>query len=150
MTVDTKELPTKLTDLEVTAPSNELLNPKMAFGMFLCGAGILFFFIFYGVLQERIMTIPYGDEQVMFTYSAYLVLSNRLVAIVTALAFLYFQNQTFKPVAPLHKYFSISISNTCATFCQYEALKYVSFPTQTLGKCGKTIPVIILSFLICF
>lgn len=148
---DGKDLPTKIGDIiptEVQPPNDELLNPKRAFGMFLCGGGILFFFIFYGILQERIMTKPYGDDGAMFTYSAYLVLSNRIIAIVTALAFLYFQNQSFKPVAPLHKYFSISISNTCATFCQYEALKYVSFPTQTLGKCGKTIPVIILSFLI--
>lgn len=30
-----------------------------------------------------------------------------------------------------------------ATFCQYEALKYVSFPIQTLGKCAKMIPVMI-------
>jgi solute carrier family 35 (adenosine 3'-phospho 5'-phosphosulfate transporter), member B2 len=30
-----------------------------------------------------------------------------------------------------------------ATFCQYEALKYVSFPVQTLGKCAKMIPVMI-------
>jgi len=42
----------------------------------------------------------------------------------------------------------ISISNTIATYCQYEALKYVSFPTQTLGKCGKMIPVMILGILI--
>ena len=28
-----------------------------------------------------------------------------------------------------------------ATFCQYEALKHVSFPFQTLGKCAKMIPV---------
>lgn len=34
-------------------------------------------------------------------------------------------------------------SNVVATFCQYEALKYVSFPVQTLGKCAKMIPVMI-------
>ena len=28
-----------------------------------------------------------------------------------------------------------------ATTCQYEALRYVSFPTQTLGKTAKMIPV---------
>jgi len=46
--------------------------------------------------------------------------------------------------APRKKFALVSISNTVATFCQYEALKYVSFPTQTLGKCGKIIPVMIL------
>jgi adenosine 3'-phospho 5'-phosphosulfate transporter B2 len=41
----------------------------------------------------------------------------------------------------------VSVSNFVATFCQYEALKYVSFPTQTLGKCGKIFPVLILGSL---
>jgi len=35
------------------------------------------------------------------------------------------------------------MSNVLATTCQYEALKYVNFPTQTLGKCAKMIPVMI-------
>lgn len=29
--------------------------------------GLIGFFILYGILQERIMTIPYGDPPVMFT-----------------------------------------------------------------------------------
>lgn len=39
-------------------------------------------------------------------------------------------------------------SNVVATFCQYEALKYVSFPVQTLGKCAKMIPVMIWGSLV--
>jgi len=30
-----------------------------------------------------------------------------------------------------------------ATTCQYEALRYVSFPTQTLAKTAKMIPVMV-------
>ena len=48
-----------------------------------------------------------------------------------------------KPVAPIWTYFAVSISNVVATTCQYEALKYVSFPVQTLGKCAKMLPVMI-------
>lgn len=44
----------------------------------------------------------------------------------------------------MYTYAAISLSNVIATWCQYEALKYVSFPTQTLGKCGKMIPVMIM------
>lgn len=33
----------------------------------------------YGVLQERIMTQPYGEEKEHFKYSVFLVLNNRLV-----------------------------------------------------------------------
>ena len=41
------------------------------------------------------------------------------------------------------QYAAVSISNVVATTCQYEALKYVSFPVQTLGKCAKMIPVML-------
>ena len=37
-----------------------------------------------------------------------------------------------KPVAPIYTYMAVSLSNVIATTCQYEALKYVSFPVQTL------------------
>eukprot|EP00971_Amphidinium_carterae_P345351 6486266-Amphidinium_carterae.2 len=43
--------------------------------------------------------------------------------------------------APLWKYVAVSLSNVCASTCQYEALKYVSFPVQMLGKSFKMMPV---------
>jgi len=51
------------------------------------------------------------------------------------------QNQSMRPAAPLSSYIAVSLSNVIATSCQYEALKYVTFPVQTLGKCAKMIPV---------
>lgn len=51
-----------------------------------------------------------------------------------------------KPVAPTYSYAAVSVSNVVATFCQYEALKYVSFILQTLAKSAKMIPVMIWSF----
>lgn len=52
------------------------------------------------------------------------------------------------PVAPLYAYALVSFSNVVATTCQYEALKYVTFPVQTLGKCAKMIPVMVWGILI--
>ena len=46
------------------------------------------------------------------------------------------------------QYAAVSLSNVVATTCQYEALKYVSFPVQTLGKCAKMIPVMVWGALI--
>ena len=63
---------------------------------------------------------------------------------------LLYQGEPTSNVAPLHKYFYISFSNTIASFCQYESLRYISFPTQTLGKCGKMIPVMIIRFFFFF
>merc|ERR1712188_224330 len=97
-----------------------------------------------------IMTQPYGEgeEEERFTYSAFLVLNNRVVACCVAIAILFSKGESMVNVAPILNYFGICISNTAATVCQYEALRYVTFPTQTLGKCGKTIPVLILGTLI--
>merc|ERR1719272_36401 len=62
-----------------------------------------------------------------------------------------FKDPPLKPgqeVPALWKYCMISVSNICATTCQYEALKYVSFPTQTLGKSMKMVPTMIMGFLL--
>lgn len=58
------------------------------------------------------------------------------------------QQQPLAPAAPLTSYAAVSFSNVIATSCQYEALKYVAFPVQTLGKCAKMIPVMIWGTLI--
>eukprot|EP00002_Diphylleia_rotans_P016975 TRINITY_DN3299_c0_g1_i2.p1 TRINITY_DN3299_c0_g1~~TRINITY_DN3299_c0_g1_i2.p1 ORF type:complete len:327 (-),score=71.29 TRINITY_DN3299_c0_g1_i2:207-1187(-) len=95
----------------------------------------------YGILQERIMTTPYGDE--WFEYSVFLVLNNRFAACAVAALVLLIRRDSLAPTAPLYKFFMISVSNVTATTCQYEALRYVNFPTQTLGKCAKMIPVML-------
>jgi adenosine 3'-phospho 5'-phosphosulfate transporter B2 len=51
--------------------------------------------------------------------------------------------ETMGPAAPLSAYSAIAFSNMLATGCQYEALRYVSFPTQTLAKTAKMIPVMV-------
>ncbi|CAK9302094.1 unnamed protein product [Gordionus sp. m RMFG-2023] len=52
-------------------------------------------------------------------------------------------NLILKPA--LYRYSYASLSNILSSWCQYEALKYVSFPTQVLFKSGKIIPVMIMS-----
>jgi len=47
------------------------------------------------------------------------------------------------PVAPSYAYAAVSLSNVVATTCQYEALKFVTLPLQTLGKTAKMIPVML-------
>ena len=97
----------------------------------------------YGILQERIMTVPFGPDKRRFRHSLFLVLCNRLVACFLALLTVYFTRGKVEPVAPLHSYGLISIANVVSSVCQYEALKYVSFPVQVLAKCTKMIPVMV-------
>jgi len=92
------------------------------------------------------MQEPFDGES--FKYSLLLVLCNRLVTVAVAATLLVANGQDTRPVAPPQAYAAVSVSNVVATFCQYEALKHVSFPLQTLGKCAKMIPVMIWGTLI--
>eukprot|EP00026_Physarum_polycephalum_P011311 Phypoly_transcript_11525.p1 GENE.Phypoly_transcript_11525~~Phypoly_transcript_11525.p1 ORF type:complete len:359 (+),score=55.60 Phypoly_transcript_11525:72-1148(+) len=130
---------------ETKPPAPETIPYNVRLGLSVLG--IMGFFLLYGVLQEKIMTTKYGmdgDEPIYFEETTFLVLSNRVFAACVAAAILIYRGQSLKNAAPLHKYLGVSASNFSATWCQYEALKYVNFPTQTLGKCGKMFPVMIV------
>ena len=75
----------------------------------------------YGVLQERIMSEPYGDEY--FKVSVFLVLCNRLAAIVFAVIMVAVKQESYVATVPIWKYLAVSLSNVSATWCQYEALQ---------------------------
>jgi len=58
------------------------------------------------------------------------------------------KTESFRPAAPWWKYLAISLSNVFASMCQYEALKYVSFAVQMLGKSFKMMPVMVWGMMI--
>lgn len=118
----------------------------------MCVVGIIGSLLLYALLQERIMTKPYltgdepdGEDGEYFKNTLVLVFANRFSAAFVAAIVLLVRGDfsELKNKAPLYKYFMISFSNVIATSCQYEALKWVTFPTQTLAKCCKMIPVMI-------
>ncbi|KAG4974061.1 hypothetical protein JHK87_030882 [Glycine soja] len=104
-------------------------------------AGIMLTLVTYGVLQEKIMRVPYGVNKDYFKYSLFLVFCNRITTSAVSAGALLASKKALDPVAPIYKYCLVSVSNILTTSCQYEALKYVSFPVQTLAKCAKMIPV---------
>jgi len=116
--------------------------------MAFCIIGIVGTLMVYAVLQERIMTMPYGEEGVHFSASLFIVLINRVITCTTAAATTVVRKEDIRPAAPLYCYVLVSLSNVVATTCQYEALKYVSFPVQTLAKCAKMIPVMVWGLII--
>lgn len=105
--------------------------------------GIMTTLVTYGVLQEKIMRNPYGVNKEYFRYSLFLVFCNRITTSAVSACFLLASKKALDPVAPVYKYCLVSVSNILTTTCQYEALKYVSFPIQTLAKCAKMIPVMV-------
>lgn len=113
-----------------------------------CIVGVMSTLIIYGVMQEKIMRVPYGKEREYFRYSLFIVLCNRVLTVAVSSILLLNQRKAIAPVAPMYKYGAVSMSNILTTTCQYEALKYVSFPVQTLAKCAKMIPVMVWGTLI--
>ncbi|XP_012849833.1 PREDICTED: UDP-galactose/UDP-glucose transporter 5B-like, partial [Erythranthe guttata] len=100
------------------------------------------------LFQEKIMRVPYGPNKEYFKYSLFLVFCNRITTSAVSAGVLLASKKALDPVAPIYKYCVVSVSNILTTTCQYEALKYVSFPVQTLAKCAKMIPVMIWGTLI--
>lgn len=93
----------------------------------------------YGIQQEKIMALPYGEE--FFICSLFLVFMNRVGAVLLAGICALYNGELLTPSAPMWKYAAVSFSNVGATTCQYESLKFVSFPVQMLGKSSKMLPV---------
>ncbi|XP_019066739.1 UDP-galactose/UDP-glucose transporter 5B isoform X4 [Solanum lycopersicum] len=123
-------------------PLLPLKENKIAKGTFAV-VGIMSTLVIYGILQEKIMRVPYGLNKEFFSYSLFLVFCNRITTSAVSAGVLLASKKALDPVAPLYKYGVVSVSNILTTTCQYEALKYVSFPVQTLAKCAKMIPVMI-------
>lgn len=48
----------------------------------------------------------------------------------------------------MSEYAVIGVSNVFSTYFQYEALKYLSFPAQVLGKTAKSFPVLLWGSLV--
>ena len=106
----------------------------------------------YGVLQERVVSRPFGVDSAdgtesaeFFDYSTVLVLANRLLtcAVATAISFST-SGGTPPPLrALLGPCVVVAATNGAATFCQYEALRFVSFAGVTLAKSAKMLPVLL-------
>lgn len=113
-----------------------------------CFCGLQVSYVLWGLVQEFLMTQEYANGK--FKSSSFCVFGNRFLALLIALAIVGFRRAT-SPVAmkeaPFYYYAPASISNTLSSWAQYEALKYLSFPTQTLSKSCKIIPVMLVRIL---
>lgn len=102
-------------------------------------SGVILSLLGHGVLQERIMAMPFDGEN--FQSSTFVVFCNRVVAASFAFIMVLLRREQVSHSAPLRKYCLVSFANFAAAVCQYEALKWVAFSVQLLGKSFKMIPV---------
>ena len=109
---------------------------KQVFLLLFCFLSLQVAYLTWGLLQEKIMTQKYFNlltgEKENFKNSQFLVFLNRLFAASLSATVLLVKND-FSTTAPLYKFSFASISNILSAWCQYEALKFVTFPTQVLG-----------------
>ncbi|XP_058932579.1 adenosine 3'-phospho 5'-phosphosulfate transporter 1 isoform X1 [Kogia breviceps] len=122
-----------------------------ALKLLFCAAGLQVSYLTWGVLQERVMTRSYGATATLpgerFLDSQFLVLMNRVLALMVAGLYCILCKQP-RHGAPMYRYSFASLSNVLSSWCQYEALKFVSFPTQVLAKASKVIPVMLMGKLV--
>ncbi|XP_044742089.1 adenosine 3'-phospho 5'-phosphosulfate transporter 1 [Chrysoperla carnea] len=116
--------------------------------LLLCALGLQVFYLSWGILQEKVMTQKYIDEsdqnkEYQFKDSQFLVFVNRILALIMSGWYIWLFKQP-SYYMPFYKYIYCSFSNIMSSWCQYEALKFVSFPTQVLAKASKVIPVMIM------
>jgi solute carrier family 35 (UDP-galactose transporter), member B1 len=99
-----------------------------------------------GICQEGVYEFrsPTGEK---YTATLFFLLvqclANTLIAGLEMVVF-----GTTKNSPPITSYSYVGISYICAMLFSNEALKYVSYPTQALGKSCKMIPVMLFGFLI--
>ncbi|XP_071518754.1 adenosine 3'-phospho 5'-phosphosulfate transporter 1 [Panulirus ornatus] len=139
----------KLVTTDVPPPKTSLPDKSLAarcFQLSFCFFGLQASYLTWGVLQEKIMTKEYHNSAGNvghFKDSQFLVFVNRILAFLLAAAYLGFTRQP-RHTAPIYKYSYCSFSNIMSSWCQYEALKYVTFPTQVLAKASKIIPTMMM------
>ncbi|CAJ0586451.1 unnamed protein product, partial [Mesorhabditis spiculigera] len=129
-----------------------LWNDLLALAFFFMG--IQSTLVMMGFFQERIITQGYPsstDPLIMdkFGDAQFLVFCNRIIALVIVFVVLGYNWSRQPPhVPPFYQHAWTSFSNTISSWCQYEALKYVSFPTQTICKASKVVATMVMGTIV--
>ena len=119
-------------------PSASLSFGKSAILLVYCFAGLQVSYLTWGLLQEKIMTQPYSD--VKFSDSQFLVFVNRIFGLIVASVYITLYEKHLRGnQPPLYKYSYCAFSNIMSSWFQYEALKFVSFPTQVSCSLGDSV-----------
>lgn len=142
----------KLHDLNVEDEEKKEKTPEDPFHrtvkLAFCFLGLQVSYVLWGVAQEQIMTHEYKPGK--FTSSTFCVFGNRFLALIVAMSIVFYNkvNKPGMPEAPFVSYIPSSLSNSLSSWAQYEALKYLSFPSQVLSKSCKIIPVMLVGIVV--
>lgn len=94
-------------------------------------------------MQEKVMTKEYSTGK--FPSATFCVFSNRALAVIVAMLMTMWNHGGRLAIpAPYYAFAPCALSNSLSSFGQYQALRYVSFPLQTISKSTKVIPVMLM------
>jgi UDP-galactose transporter B1 len=114
--------------------------------LIICAGGIYACYLTYGVLQEEIYKYR-GAQGEKFTATVFLLFVQCLVNALFALALMLMGSRSGDKM-PLLNFGITGSAYILAMMFSNEALKYVSYPTQALGKSCKMVPVMLFGVLI--
>ena len=129
---------------------NQLLKENTL--LVICGGGIFFSFLFFGIIQEKITKGDYGHGD-KFTFIQMLVAFQCIFSIIYAKTVLIYrkysnsvQNKN-QDDTPWFLYVSCATTYVFSMVSSNSSLRYVDYPTKVIGKACKPIAVLVLGYL---
>ena len=121
-----------------------------------CVCGIYFFFITWGILQERITTVSYQQSTIgsviegKFKFFLFLNLVQSFAAALTSLFFSKVLSIPVSKISPalLKCYLFAACSSCLASSLGYLSLRFINFPTMIIGKSCKLLPAMLMNILL--
>ncbi|XP_055343565.1 solute carrier family 35 member B1-like [Paramacrobiotus metropolitanus] len=123
-----------------TMPSHAQQHPS-TLKLLGCAAGVFLSFFVFGIFQERITRGVYGENE-RFHYTLTLVFVQCVINAIFARLMIYLTREA-RDTTPRSLYGWCSLSYLAAMLSSNQALQYVNYPTQVLGKSCKPIPVML-------
>ncbi|CAO0797098.1 unnamed protein product [Mucor circinelloides] len=120
----------------------------------LCVIGIYTCFLTWGVIQERVSTTPYGNDETPKKFKFFIVLNLIQSIIAATVAGIYLKacgrnlNIRETPRSLYAKYIQVAIFNCIGSPFGYASLKHIDYPTMILGKSCKLVPVMFMNVLV--
>ncbi|KAJ1961985.1 UDP-galactose transporter [Dispira parvispora] len=116
--------------------------------LLLCVSGIYTCFLSWALLQERVSTTAYDGQR--FRFFVVLNLVQALMSAVAATCYLWATGQRLRRPSRglLKRYVQAALTNALASPFGYASLKHIDYPTMTLAKTCKLVPVVVMNMVL--
>ncbi|KAJ2684574.1 UDP-galactose transporter [Coemansia sp. RSA 1285] len=116
-----------------------------------CVGGIYVFFLSWSTLQERVTSAEYGEDRQRFRFT--IVLNTMQAIVASVVGYLYVRVVQRKPMVHMtshrwKRFFQVAFLSSTGSPFGYMALRYINYPTMTLAKTCKMVPVMAMNKLL--